>query len=191
MKSKISIFISLLIITLFIALSCTDNKAIPKPKGYFRIDLPQKTYKAYISECPFTFDIPSYSYILKEKEEYCWENIYFPQNQATIYLTYKSINNDLDTLIEDSREFVYKHTIKADAIDETRYENDSLKVYGVLYDIKGNAASSVQFFLTDSISHFMRGSLYFSVPTNKDSLAPVIDFIREDILVMIESFEWK
>jgi gliding motility-associated lipoprotein GldD len=172
-------------------LSCTDNKPTPRPKGYFRIDFPVKTYKTYKGECPFIFDIPSYSFIIKEKEEFCWMDIYFPQNKAIIYLTYKAIDNDLDTLIEDSREFVYKHTIKADAINETRYENDSLNVYGILYDLKGNTASSVQFFLTDSINHFLRGALYFSVPTNKDSLAPVINFIREDITVMMESFEWK
>jgi gliding motility-associated lipoprotein GldD len=108
-----------------------------------------------------------------------------------IYLTYKPVENDLNTHLEDSREFVYKHTVMADAIEEIRFENDSLNVYGILYELSGNTASAVQFFLTDSTSHFLRGSLYFNVPPNKDSLAPVIDFIRDDIVYLMESFQWK
>ena len=186
---KISI---LTVITVFIIVSaCSNDKPVPRPKGYFRIDLPEKKYKTYNDECPFIFDIPLYSFIVKESEEFCWLNVYFPENKATIYLTYKPIKNDLDSLLEDSHSFVYKHTIKADAINQIRFENDSLRVYGLLYDLKGNTASSVQFFLTDSIKHFLRGALYFEATPNKDSLAPVIDFIREDILVLMESFEWK
>ncbi len=171
--------------------SCNNNDPLPRPRAYFRIDTPVKSYKLYDDVCPFTFELPVYAFIIKEKADYCWMDIYFPQNEATIYLTYKPIDNDLNTHIEDSREFVYKHTVKADAIEETVYENDSLNVYGMLYDLKGNTASSIQFYLTDSTTNFIRGSLYFNVPPNKDSLAPVIEFIREDILHMIESFEWK
>ncbi len=172
-------------------ISCSSNDSVPRPKGYFRIDTPEKSYKLYDDVCPFTFEIPTYSFMVKEKEEFCWLDIYFPQNEATIYLTYKEVHNDLNKHMEDSREFVYKHTVKADAIEETIYENDSLGVYGMLYNLKGNTASSVQFYLTDSTDHFLRGSLYFNVAPNKDSLAPVIDFIRDDIVHLMESFEWK
>jgi gliding motility-associated lipoprotein GldD len=188
MKLRISI---LFVIICFVAIvACSDNP-VPKPKGYFRIDFPEKNYTTYDAECPFMFDIPAYSTIQKNRDEFCWFNIYFPENKATIYLTYKPVDNDLDSLLEDSHSFVYKHTIKADAIKPTRFENDSLNVYGILYDLKGNTASSIQFFLTDSINHFLRGSLYFETIPNKDSLAPVINFIREDIIVLMESFEWK
>lgn len=184
-------FIFFLIV--FLTISCNNEKGnIPRPTGYFRIDFPEKTYKTYDDECPFVFDIPTYSFIIKEgKEEPCWMDIYFPELKAMIYLTYKPIHNNFATHLEDSREFVYKHTVKADAIQEIRFENDSLKVYGILYDLKGNTASSVQFFLTDSIHHFLRGSLYFNVPPNKDSLSPSIEFLRDDIIYLIESFEWK
>lgn len=93
--------------------------------------------------------------------------------------------------MEDSREFVYKHTVKADAIKETFYEDYDKHVYGILYDIKGDAASSVQFFITDSTKHFIRGALYFEVRPNKDSLNPVIDFIRQDVVHMFESIKWE
>lgn len=191
MKKKISIIISIIIVTSIFVISCSDNKPSPRPKAYFRIDLPEKSYKTYDGECPFTFDIPVYSFIVKEKDGFCWMNIYFPQNKATIYLTYQPVNNNLDTLIEYSRALVYKHTIKADAINETNYENDSLNVYGILYDLKGNTATSAQFFLTDGTKHFLRGSFYFELVPNRDSLNPVIDFIREDIVTLMESLEWK
>lgn len=185
-KTLIIIFLLAIILV-----SCKNNDPIPRPKAYFRIDTPVKEYKLYDDVCPFTFEIPVYSFIVKEKQDYCWMDIYFPQNEATIYLTYKEVNDDINTHLEDSREFVYKHTVKADAIEEIIYENPELNVYGTLYDLKGNTATSVQFYLTDSTNHFLRGSLYFNVPPNKDSLAPVIDFIREDIIHMMESFEWK
>ncbi len=186
-----NLIICFLLIGMFLICSCTNNNTTPRPKGYFRIDTPKKEYKKYNEDCPFKFEIPVYSFIVKNENNDCWMDIFFPQNQAMIYLTYKSVDNDLNKHLEDSREFVYKHTVKADAIEETRWENDSIDVYGMLYDLKGNTASSIQFFLTDSTDHFLRGSLYFNVRPNKDSIAPVLEFIREDILHFIETFEWK
>jgi gliding motility-associated lipoprotein GldD len=189
MKNKIFV-LSILIIALLS--SCNNDKPMPKPRGYFKIDLPEKTtYKTYNEDCPFTFEIPSYAFIIKKEDGYCWMDLYFPSNNATVWLTYKTIDNDLKAHLEDQREFVYKHTVKADAIEEVGFVNDSAKVYGTLYNLKGNTASAVQFYLTDSTTHFLRGSLYFNVPPNKDSLAPVIDFIREDIIHLMESFRWK
>jgi gliding motility-associated lipoprotein GldD len=101
------------------------------------------------------------------------------------------VNGDIAQILEDSRKLAYKHSIKADAIHEQMFIKPDKKVYGILYEIDGNAASSVQFFLTDSIKHYVRGALYFNIEPNKDSLAPVIKFIKEDITVMMESFEWK
>lgn len=171
--------------------SCSDSKSTPRPKGYFRIDFPkEKSYKQYDGECPFTFEIPEYSFLIKEKED-CWFDIYFPAYKATIYMTYRSVNGDIDTLLNDAHDFAYKHTIKADAIEENIFAKDSSHVFGCLYNIKGNVASQIQFFMTDSTSHFMRGSLYFEARPNKDSIAPVVDFIRDDIEHFMESFEWK
>ncbi len=170
--------------------ACCNESTTPRPRGYFRIDFPEKTYKQYDAECPFKFEIPQYSFLVKE-EQNCWFNIYFPQYKATVYMTYLPVNNDIDTLLNDAHDFAYKHTIKADAIEEMIFEKDSAKVFGCLYNIKGNVASQIQFFITDSTSHFMRGSLYFDVRPNKDSLAPVVDFIRGDVEHFMESFEWK
>lgn len=123
--------------------------------------------------------------------EPCWFNLVFSKYNATIHLSYKDVNKNLSQFIEDAHTLAYKHTIKADAIEENRIVDNRRKVYGLIYDIKGNAASSVQFYVTDSLRHFLRGSLYFNVAPDKDSLAPAIDFFRKDIQHLVETIEWK
>lgn len=171
------------------------NKSyIPKPRGYFRIDLPEKSYRVSPDALPYQFEYPKYALLQKNhlsEKELAWINILFPKQHATVHLSYKVVDGNLNKYLEDSRNFVYKHTIKADAIGETPYGNDERKVYGLLYEIKGDAASNIQFFLTDSTQNFLRGSLYFNETPNKDSLAPVVDFIHQDIVHLIETFEWK
>ena len=177
---------------MLLVISCnTKSNYLPKPRGYFRIDFPEKKYQHYQSDCPYSFDFPNYSKISDYNPDSCWINIDFPKYKGTIHISYKVIKNNIQQYLEDSRTLVYKHTIKADAIKETLYKNDEKKVYGILYDIKGNTASSLQFFLTDSINHFFRGALYFNAQPNKDSLKPVVNFIKKDITYLIESFEWK
>jgi gliding motility-associated lipoprotein GldD len=118
-------------------------------------------------------------------------DIEFPSLKAKIHLTYFDINDNLASLTELSREMAYKHTPKAEAIDEKLWTDESAGVYGMLYDLKGNTASAVQFFVTDSIRHYLRGSLYFTAQPNEDSLMPVISFIREDIIHLIETLNWR
>lgn len=178
---------------LLAGVACRQNYT-PKPRGYLRVDFPEKKYVLFDSTCPFRFAHPSYSRVVPDTDyntEPCWLNIEFPSFDGIIHLSYKEIRNNLYEYLEDSRSLVYKHTIKADAIRETVYSDENLDVHGILYDIKGNAASSLQFHLTDSNRHFLRGSLYFNVEPDKDSLAPVIAYFREDIIHLIESFEWK
>ena len=101
------------------------------------------------------------------------------------------LDKNLDSLLNDSHTLVYKHVIKADAINARDFVNDSLKVYATLYEIEGNAASPMQFHITDSTHYYIHGSLYFRVRPNADSLAPAIDFLKNDVMHFIESFEWK
>jgi gliding motility-associated lipoprotein GldD len=172
-----------------------EDTVIPKPKGYLRVTFPEKTYLKYNDEsCPFTFSYPDYAHILRDEfknAEPCWFNIDFPSFKGKIHLSYKEVNNNLRQYSEDSRTFVIKHQMKASGIDEQLIQRDSSKVYGLLYDIQGNTASAIQFYLTDSVKHFVRGALYFNARPNEDSLAPVIDFIRKDIYKMVNTFEWK
>ena len=183
------IFIVSLLFT--IGLTSCESESFPKPKGYCRIDLPAKKYQHYNSPYPYTFDYPIYSNIIDYKTDSCWINIVFPTLNGKIHISYKNVKHNIAKHLEDTRTLAYKHTIKADAIGETPYYNNEKKVYGILYEIKGNAASSLQFFLTDSTEHFIRGALYFEARPNKDSLAPVIDFLKKDVIHLIETLEWQ
>lgn len=183
----------LMLLAVFMAVACKTNIS-PKPRGYFRIDLPIKEYQQYISECNYRFEYPVYGEIVNysgASAEPCWINIEFPAFSSRIYITYKKMDNNLRLMAEDIRMFAYKHIIKADDIIEVPLIFPEKKVYGIFYDIKGNTASSVNFYLTDSTENFVSGSLYFNVMPNKDSLAPVISFFKTDIEHLIETFEWK
>lgn len=195
-KRYLFIFILPLVGSLIMS-SCGDEDDeiySPKPRGYFRIDMPVKEYVSYNDVCPFTFDYPKYAVINRDKHngaEPCWLNIDFPRFKATIHLSYKVVDNNISTYLEDARNFAVKHQVKATGMNETVIIRDSSKVYGLLYDIEGNTASSLQFYVTDSTKHFLRGALYFNASPNIDSLKIVLDFIRRDVLQMIKTTKWK
>ena len=186
---------SILISTVVLLLSGCHNTAVPRPAGYFRIDLPEKDYVHFETPCHYSIEYPAYGRInlrpATAAADTCWTDIEFPSLKATIHLTYFDLHDNLATLTELSRELAYKHTIRADAIEEKLWTNDSTHVYGILYDLKGNTASAVQFYVTDSTRHYLRGSLYFMAEPNEDSLLPVITFLRDDIIHLIETLNWN
>lgn len=166
----------------------------PKPRGYFRIEFPDKEYRQLEPLYPYTFEIPVYSSANPDESpmaEPYWLNISIPENKAEIHLSYKKVNSDLAVFTEESRELTYKHTQKASAIEEQIFMNPARKVYGTIYLISGNAASPVQFYLTDSSRHFLRGALYIRDVPNIDSLRPVIDFLLPDVMHLIETTSWR
>jgi len=181
---------------LFCAACNSSPDYSPKPKGYFNIKFPKKEYQRYDTGCPFTFDYPKYAHIEADKEKdagNCWNNMSFPQFNSRLHLTYYGVisNKEYAGLVEDARTLAFKHTVKANAIDQKLINYPGKKVYGVYYAIEGNTASSVQFFLTDSARHYFRGALYFNERPQYDSIAPVVSFIKKDIDRMIDSFKWK
>ncbi len=187
----------LFFLPLFILTSCTEE-AVPKKTAYFRIDLPAKNYKRIENtDCGFSFELPEYAFLKTSPDmppgEKCWYNIYFPRFKGEVYLTYKDINKNiqLNTLLEDLHRTAYGHSAKADNINARTFEYPGEHKYGLIYDVDGDVASQMQFCITDSTSRFLRGSLYFVCTPNKDSLDPVVRFIRQDIEHMIESFKWN
>ncbi|MGZ4035203.1 MAG: gliding motility lipoprotein GldD, partial [Bacteroidia bacterium] len=124
-------------------------------------------------------------------ERTAWLNLNFPSLNGAINFTYKSVDGDLEANLKETYDYVNKHQIKASGIQEKLVSNDSGKVYGLIYEIGGNAASSIQFFLTDSTKNFIRGALYFNAVPNTDSISPVVDYVRKDIYHLIETFKWK
>ena len=167
---------------------------MPKPYGYFRVELPEAHYRMMDTlNYPYRFELSTLTKVefRQAKDEKYWMDIQYPSLNASLYCSYKPIHNNLFELSEDSRKYVYKHAVKADGIAETAYNNTDKAVYGIFYDIQGNTASSMQFIVTDSTKNFFRGALYFESVPNKDSIAPMVEYIRKDMIRLIETFEWK
>jgi hypothetical protein len=172
-----------------------NESSVPKPRGYFRIDIPATAYRSYESECPLMMEVSTSSKIEifrdRLSEDSCWFNIYYPKLNARIHCTYMSVKNRLPQLIEDAYGFAAKHEMKASALRRTLVSDSLRDVHGIIYDIEGDAASNVQFFLTDSTQHFLRGALYFFNPPNPDSIAPVLAFVRGDIDRLAQTLVWR
>ena len=183
---------------LMCALVSCNKVATPRPYGYFRITppdtayVPFNMYSAEYQAYPYTFALSKNAQVLpmNENGERYWVNIYYPVFDATIHCSYKPVRHNLRELTDDALEFVYRNASFASAIPEREYAHPEAKVYGVLVDLEGNTASSCQFFLTDSTHHFFRASVYCNCPPNADSLAPVYDYLRTDVIKMVETFQW-
>ena len=182
-----------LLVFALILFSCVQNYT-PKPHAYYRIDFPERGYRMYDSICPVAFEYPVYgklAHLIPPTSDTCWMNIVFPKYKGTIHLTYRKIYNNLDQLVENTSKFVYsKIALRADAVDENYIVREP-DIYSVIFEIKGDAASPMLFFVTDSVKNYLQGSLYFSVKPNYDSLAPVVNFFCEDIMHLIETVKWK
>lgn len=188
-KANNGLLVSACLVLCLLCFSCQHYT--PKPRAYFRIHLADKTYHRSDSTLAYSFEYPkNIAYIQQNAKDPAWFDVVYPTYNARIYFSYKPIENNFQEIAEDSRTFVYKHAFKADAITEQPFYNPDNRVYGILYEIKGNTASSVQFLVTDSTHHFLRGALYFNNHPNKDSLAPVVSYISDDIRTIIETTRW-
>ncbi len=185
---------NLILVAAFVLVSCSENYT-PLPRGYFRIDLPEHIYQLSDTTFPYYFEYPVYAKLRNSPhnpDSLYWINIVYPQFKATVYLSYKNVDGNLITYLEDAYTLVSKHIPKADAINDSMIVNNARNIYGLTYKIEGSgAASPYQFFVTDSSSHFLRGALYFDIVPNNDSLEPVIDFVTNDIEHLINTLEWN
>ena len=176
--------------------SCNDESAyMPKPRGYFRIDLPEKSYSTVDTIERYRFECPTYAYTTHDRyspDEKNWVNIEMDEFNSSIHITHKPVEDNLGEYLEDVHTMLTKHLQKANGIRDSLIVNEEHHVYGMLIEMDGKAvATPLQFYLTDSTNNFVRGALYFNFKPDNDSLQPVIDFIREDIDHMINTFEWK
>lgn len=183
------------VITLFIGACSTDEGQLARPYAFHKIDFPERRYVALQTDCPFTFDIAEHARIVKPlgAANDCWLNVDYPQLNAKIHLTYASFDSKdvLGKFINDTHRMTYKHTVKASSIEEIPIQIAENKVYGFYFQVGGNAASSSQFYITDSVNHFVRGALYFESEARADSLEPLIAYVRADLEHMLQTFKWK
>lgn len=177
-----------LLLFLSIFLSCKES-VLPKPKGYLSLTYPSKNYKYLKLKRPYTLKVPVTTTVIDAKNN--WLTIKYPKLKASIDITYRPINNNLKELLSEAEKLVFKHTAKAEQIIPKDFINKEKRVFGSIYEITGNAASHIQFHVTDSTNNFIKGSLYFYARPNYDSILPAVNYIKEDILHLIETLEWK
>lgn len=184
---------SILFVATFLVLITTfsscKEEVLPKPSSYLRLDYPIAKYVPFENQCPFSFEINSEAIIKGEKQ--CGFAITYPKMKATIYLTYKPVSGDIDRLLRDAQKLTFEHVIKADDILEQPYLNPDKKVYGMFYQVEGNAATNSQFYATDSTKHFITGSVYFYAKPNFDSVMPAASYIQNDMKRLMETLKWK
>ncbi len=183
----------------FLLTGC-GQKPTPRPRGFFRIDFPEKQYRPLGEKYPYQFEVPHYALIKPDQRnpgKANWINVTVPANKAEVHISYYNLSGELSgkggtlaEFMEESRRLAYKHAIRANAIEEQIFMNPGREVFGTIYRIKGNAASPLQFFLTDSTNHFLRGALYIRATPDIDSLQPVVDFLEKDIIRIIETTHW-
>jgi gliding motility-associated lipoprotein GldD len=185
---------------LLILFACNTDYTVGKKRGYFKINFPEKAYRQFDQPgYPYSFEYPVYSTIVKDTtffetrpENPWWINIDFPQFAARVHISYKEIGkNKFDSLVNDAFQLSYKqHTYKASAIESQEISTPN-NIHGMYFTLAGNTATANQFFLTDSVNHFLRGALYFSATPNEDSISVVNDFLKKDLWHLINTLKWK
>lgn len=208
---------TLLSLVLIVACIACNSPYVPRERGYFRIDLPARAYRAFDSTgFPYSFEYPAYGRITRDSslldenpDNPYWINIDFPELHGRIYLSYKTIGgvsvykvkqgeryrdslvrNTFDDLRDEAYRMTFKHTVKASAIRDSLFRTEN-GVTGVLFRVGGNAATASQFFVSDTTRHFLRGALYFDATPNSDSLSVVNDFLEEDMRHILRTLRWK
>lgn len=187
------------LVVLFVSVVACNSTYTPKRQGYFKIDFPKHEYKVFDQPgYPYTFEYPAYSNIIKDTtffedkpENPYWINIDIPRFGGKIYISYKAVGkNDLTKLVNDAYNMTYKHSTRATEIVDSAMRT-ATGVSGVFFSVGGNAATAKQFFVTDSVKHFLRGALYFDASPNEDSLGVVNNFLQDDMKHLINTFRWK
>jgi len=182
----------ILILVTCVLISCGDDAAQPKPKAYLALEYPAPTYKKVEFPCAYSFEINEIAKLKEAKVKHpCWVDIDYPLLDGTIFITYQPVNNNLKELLIDAQKLPLEHTVKADEIEGDTYINKKKKSFGTFYEVTGDAASQAQFYLTDSIHHFLTGSIYFRSKPNFDSIVPAANYLKNDIKHLMESVTWE
>ncbi len=181
-------FIVLLFLLSDALISCQDD-VFPKPKSFLYLEYPIAEYHRFRNNCPYSFAISKESKI--QFEPGCKAEVVYPKLRATVFITYRHVHNNLKQILSEADKLTTKHTVKADAIIPHPFDDKEHKVYGVLFEVQGQSASNIQFHVTDSSKHVLTAALYFDVRPNYDSIYPAVDYIKNDMMKMMETLEWK
>lgn len=185
MSPKTFFFLSLFLLC---SVGCQDE-VLPKPRAMLRLEYPEAITRELEMDCPYVFGYNSLA--LPKVKNDCSLTLDYVSMKGAIFINYKKVEGNLEKLLSDAQKLSYEHAAKADNIVEQPFVNGADKVYGMYYEVKGNAASQAQFYVTDSVEHFLTGSLYFSTRPNYDSILPAAAYLQQDIRDIMESLRWK
>ncbi len=181
----------LIFLTGVLCISCAEDPQ-PKPKAFLSMEYPAPEYDVVDVNCPYIFEKNHLAEVTKARgANNCWLNLEYELLRGTIFITYQPVNNNLDSLLRDAQKLPLQHTIKADVIEGDVYINPARDTYGMFYEVSGDAASQAQFYLTDSVNHFMTGSVYFRAQPDYDSILPAAAYLKNDIRHLMETVKWK
>lgn len=179
---------------LSLSVACSGDKLIPKPPTYLKLDLPDHVYNLFKEQnCHYSFELAELyeiKQVTSENTLTCHKDIFLGPLNGVIHFSYINMEKPLSDYINFAINKVDEHKIKATAIEDTSFINPKTKVYGTLFELQGDVASPYQFYLTDSISRFVSGVVYFNMTPNYDSLKPTLDYLKTDLYKMIETFKW-
>ncbi len=162
---------------------------MPKPKAMLRLDYPEPEHESLETNCPYSFEINERA-VVQDKGD-CNMVIDYAGMKGAIYLSYKPVEDNIAQLLTDAQKLSYEHVVKADNITEQPFVNPDDAVYGMFYEVRGDAASQAQFYATDSTNHFITGSLYFYAKPNYDSIYPAAVYLQKDIRRIMETLRWN
>ena len=172
------------------------ERYIPKPRGFARMVFPTPHYVRLADSFPYSFEHSAYAKVLEDSSwmsERYWLILYYPSYEASLQLTYKSVEGDKKRLREylsDAYTLAFKHQSKAYSIQERTLDISGLHRATFTY-LRGEVPTPFQFHITDSVSHFLRGALYFKVALKNDSLSPVVEYLHQDVLHLLQTLRWK
>ncbi|MGY5849118.1 gliding motility lipoprotein GldD [Salegentibacter sp. F14] len=181
-----------IIVFVFMLSACGDEDIRPKPKAFLALDYKEPVYTPTNLNCPYNFEKNQQAVIKPSRNNIpCWINLEYKDMDGVIFITYQPVRNNLDSLLKDAQNLPLQHTIKADIIEGDMYTNQLHDTYGMFYEVEGDAASQAQFYLTDSLEHFLTGSIYFNRKPNFDSIIPAADYLKKDMRHLMESLQWQ
>lgn len=167
---------------------CNEEDVLPKPNAMLRLEY-QRPSGGLVETDYFTFESNTAATVgQKNKHSVVIE---YPEMKAAIFLNHRSVKDDLNRLMRDAHKLSGEHATKADGIQQKIFENADNKVYGAFYEVSGDAASQAQFFVTDSLNHFVTGALYFKTKPNYDSIYPAAKYLQNDMGRIMETLRWK
>lgn len=186
--------LTIFILSILFFPGCTDTILIPKPPSYLRLELPEHISKEYNDDCPYSFSIHKLYNVKSVSDQNgmtCHKDIDLGPLNGSIHFSYIEMEEPLAAYVNFVNDKVDEHKVKATAINDTKFLNPVNNVYCTFFELEGDVASPFQFYLTDSISNFASGVVYFNSAPNYDSLKPSLDYLKVDLKNFINSFKWK